>query len=91
MPGTYQSHESCCTMPEIMQEAEAAGYTNFFEITARESLDQVRVVFNEGIRRGLTSGEHRSGSVLDELGNKLLCSGEDIAGGCGDPSLQSRT
>ena len=42
-----------------LKEAEAAGYANFFEITVRESLDQVRVVFNEGIRRGLASGEHR--------------------------------
>ena len=41
------------------QEAEASGYTNFHEITTKESLDQVRIVFTEGIRRGLASGEHR--------------------------------
>ena len=41
------------------QEAEAGGYTNYHEITTKESLDQVRIVFTEGIRRGLAQGEHR--------------------------------
>ena len=41
------------------QEAKSGGYTNFHEITTKESLDQVRIVFTEGIRRGLASGEHR--------------------------------
>jgi len=54
-------HDREVVTDKACQEAEAAGYTNFFEITARESLDQVRVVFHEGIRRGLTSGEHRRG------------------------------
>ena len=57
----------------LTQEAEANGYTNYHEITTKESLDQVkyyrlarcdrcecqvRIVFAEGIRRGLASGEH---------------------------------
>ena len=42
------------------QEAEAGGYTNFHEITTKGSLDQVRIVFTEGIRRGLATGEHRT-------------------------------
>merc|ERR1711892_519550 len=54
-------HDREVVTDKACQEAEAAGYTNFFEITTRESLDQVRVVFNEGIRRGLVSGEHRRG------------------------------
>ena len=46
---------------QACQEAEAAGFSNYFEITVRDSLDQVRVVFHEGIRRGLACGEHRRG------------------------------
>jgi len=41
------------------QEAKDEGYSNFFEITTRESLDQVRVVFTEGIRRGLAARVYR--------------------------------
>ena len=59
MPGTQDIIDT--KHDDTEQEAEAAGYTNYFEITARESLDQVRVVFNEGIRRGLACGEHRRG------------------------------
>jgi GTPase SAR1 family protein len=54
-------HDREVVTDQACQEAEAAGYTNYFEITARESLDQVRVVFHEGIRRGLACGEHRRG------------------------------
>ena len=46
---------------QACQEAEEAGCSNFYEITTRESLDQVRVVFFEGVRRGLASGEHSRG------------------------------
>ena len=47
------------SLSKTEQEAEEAGCSNFYEITTRESLDQVRVVFFEGVRRGLASGDHR--------------------------------
>ena len=48
-----------------MQEAEIAGFSYFFEITTKESLDQVRVVFEEAIRRGLAARESRESQKKD--------------------------
>ena len=63
---TAHTHISC-------QEAEEAGFSNFYEITTRESLDQVRIVFFEGIRRGLASGDHRGCRRLRSISTESPC------------------
>ena len=61
------------SMTESVQEAEEAGCSNFYEITTRESLDQVRVVFFEGVRRGLASGEHRGYRRMRSISTESQC------------------
>ena len=58
---------------QACQEAEEAGCSNFYEITTRESLDQVRVVFFEGVRRGLASGDHRGHRRLRSISTESPC------------------
>ncbi|XP_023323433.1 ras-like protein family member 11A [Eurytemora carolleeae] len=43
------------------QEAKDLGFANFFEISVKESLDQVRIVFEEAIRRGAVTRRQRQG------------------------------
>ena len=69
---SHTTHSAHYPQP-LGQEAKEAGFSNFYEITARESLDQVRIVFFEGIRRGLASGDHRGYRRMRSISMESPC------------------